>query len=160
MVVGAEGVMLAGCEDSQRVPPGERFIELERSGRVVLTIRNDSGRELQVVSSSGGEALAPGGAVQVPLVVTKIAKLSDMVVGGPAGALSAPDSAAFYTISTQGRDVVEMQGPRGVVRVRAGSETWTFFLEAGECVFRGEHAPELRVGGRPRLTDRPLDLCD
>lgn len=151
---------LGACEDAQRVPPGERLVELARSGRVELTIRNDSGRELQVVSSGGGVALTAGGAMQVPLVVTKIAKLSDMVVGGPAGVLSAPASAAFYTISSEAGDLVEMQGPRGVVRVRAGIETWMFFLEADDCVFCGPHAPVLHVVRRPGLAQPPLDLCE
>lgn len=153
-------VVLAGCAGPQQVPEGEQFVELARTTNVTLTIANDSGRDLEVVGLMGeAPRLAPGASVEVPLVVTKVAKLSEMDPGGAAGAKVPRPGAAFYTVESAGSGVVEPLAAESVVRVRAGTEVWKFYLVAEECVLCGEHAAMLHVRRRPSLADAPTSLC-
>jgi hypothetical protein len=152
--------ILGGCAETLKPPPGEQFVELARTTRVQLKIVNESGEALELVAPAGqGVPLAPGGEVLVPVLVTKVAKLSDMAAGAPTGALVPSAGAEFYTMSSDAPNVVQMQGPRGVVQLRETGHAWTFFLKAGECVFCGEHVATLRVRHRPSLVEPPVDLC-
>lgn len=153
-------LVLGGCECPQPVPAGEQFVELARASGVRLAIVNESGRELELVGSQGaGPVLAAGASVDLPLVVTKVAKLSEMEPGGAAGALVPRAGAGFYMVESVGPGYVEPLAAESAVKLRAGSEVWKFYLSASECLFCGSHNPTLHARRRPSLAEEPTDLC-